>query len=288
MANQPYTPDKVWQWKPGNGGKFANINQPTAGAREERDLPFGKHPFQLYSLATPNGVKVTIMFEELVELGLEEAEYDAYSVNIMEGEQFTSGFVNVNPNSKIPALVDKSADKPIAIFESGAILLHLAEKFDQFIPSDPQGRSQCLSWLFWQVGAGPFLGGGFGHFYAYAPEKFEYPIERFTMEVKRQLDLLDKHLSQNKYICGDEYTIADMAIWPWYGALVNGELYEAAEFLDVKSYLNVNRWSQLIGQRPAVKRGRMVNRAWGEPSEQLIERHDKSDFELRTQDKLDK
>lgn len=281
-----YTPAKVWKFTPGNGGKFANINQPTAGARQSQALPNGKHPFQLYSLATPNGVKVTIMFEELLEAGINDAEYDAYSINIMEGDQFGDEFVAINPNSKIPALLDNSNDNPTPIFESGAILLHLAEKFNAFIPSNPQQKANCLSWLFWQVGAGPYLGGGFGHFYAYAPEKFEYPIERFTMEVKRQLDLLDKHLATNQFMCGDEYTIADMAIWPWYGALVNGELYEAAEFLDVQSYQHLMRWTKEIGERPAVKRGRMVNRAWGDPAEQLIERHDKSDFDLKTQDKI--
>ncbi len=281
-----YTPAKVWKFTPGNGGKFATINQPTAGARHSQALPNGKHPFQLYSLATPNGVKVTIMFEELLEAGINDAEYDAYSINIMEGDQFGDEFVAINPNAKIPALLDNSSDNPTPIFESGAILLHLAEKFNAFIPSTAKQKANCLSWLFWQVGAGPYLGGGFGHFYAYAPEKFEYPIERFTMEIKRQLDLLDKHLAINQFMCGDEYTIADMAIWPWYGALVNGELYEAAEFLDVQSYQHLMRWTKKIGERPAVKRGRMVNRAWGDPAEQLIERHDKSDFDLKTQNKI--
>ena len=286
MSDNSYQPEKVWQWKSENGGKFANINRPIAGSTHDKTLPSGEHPFQLYSLATPNGVKVTIMFEELVELGIEEAEYDAYTINIMEGDQFGSDFVDINPNSKIPALLDKSGDTPTPIFESGAILLHLAEKFNQFIPEDPSMRAQCMSWLFWQVGSGPYLGGGFGHFYAYAPEKFEYPIERFTMEVKRQLDLLDKHLANNTYMCGDQYTIADMAIWPWYGVLVNGDLYDAAEFLDVASYKNLTRWSKAIGDRPAVKRGKMVNRAWGEPSEQLHERHSKDDFLTKTQDKI--
>ena len=282
-----YVPPKVWTWNPGNGGKFAGINRPTAGSRFEKELPEGKHPFQLYSLATPNGVKVTILFEELLALGIKEAEYDAYLINISDGDQFGSGFVEVNPNSKIPALVDKSGEEELCIFESGAILLHLAEKFDAFIPSDPKGRAECLSWLFWQVGSGPYLGGGFGHFYAYAPEKFEYPIDRFAMEVKRQLDVLDRQLANNRFIAGDDYTIADMAIWPWYGALVNNTVYEAAEFLDTKSYKHVLRWADEVGKRPAVQRGRMVNRAWGELESQLRERHDASDFETRTQDKLE-
>ena len=286
MSDTTYTPEKVWTWKKANGGKFANINRPVSGATHDAELKVGEHPFQLYSLATPNGVKVTILFEELLAKGITEAEYDAYLIDISEGHQFSSGFVDVNPNSKIPALVDNSGELPIKLFESGAILLHLAEKFDAFIPQDPAKRAECLTWLFWQVGSGPFLGGGFGHFYHYAPAKFEYPIERFTMEVKRQLDVLDKHLSNNTYMCGDEYTIADMAIWPWYGVLVQGGLYEAAEFLDVKSYKNVQRWAEQIANRDAVKRGRMVNRGWGEPEEQLLERHDASDFELKTQDKL--
>ncbi len=286
MSDNTYTPEKVWTWKKANGGQFANINRPVSGATHEQELAQGEHPFQLYSLATPNGVKVTILFEELLAKGISAAEYDAYLVNISEGEQFSSGFVDVNPNSKIPALVDNSGDKPLKIFESGSILLHLAEKFNAFIPEDTQKRAECLNWLFWQVGSGPFLGGGFGHFYNYAPEKFEYPIERFTMEVKRQLDVLDKHLANNTYMCGDEYTIADMAIWPWYGVLVRGGLYEAAEFLDVASYEHVQRWAEAIANREAVKRGRMVNRAWGELEEQLHERHDVSDFDLKTQDKL--
>jgi GST-like protein len=268
----------VWQWQQNNGGKFANINRPVSGATHDQQLPKGEHPFQLYSLATPNGVKVTILFEELIELGISAAEYNAYSVNILEGEQFGSGFVDVNPNSKIPALVDNSQDEPIHLFESGAILLHLAEKFEQFIPMNAQQRAECLAWLFWQVGSGPFLGGGFGHFYAYAPEKFEYPINRFAMEVKRQLDVLDKHLANNQYMVGDTYTIADMAIWPWYGGLVLGELYDAAEFLQVNEYKHVVRWAKEIGQRPALQRGKRVNKTWGEESEQLAERHSAADF----------
>lgn len=286
MSDTTYTPEKVWTWKKANGGKFANINRPVSGATHDAELQAGEHPFQLYSLATPNGVKVTILFEELLAKGISAAEYDAYLIDISEGQQFSSGFVDVNPNSKIPALIDNSGDKPIKLFESGAILLHLAEKFNAFIPQDAAKRAECLTWLFWQMGSGPFLGGGFGHFYHYAPEKFEYPIERYTMEVKRQLDVLDKHLAENTFMCGDEYTIADMAIWPWYGVLVRGGLYEAAEFLDVKSYQHVQRWAEQIANRDAVKRGRMVNRAWGEPEEQLFERHDASDFELKTQDKL--
>lgn len=278
MTNSTYTPPKVWQWQQNNGGKFANINRPVSGATHDQLLPKGEHPFQLYSLATPNGVKVTILFEELIELGISAAEYDAYSVNILEGEQFGSGFVDVNPNSKIPALVDNSQDEPIHLFESGAILLHLAEKFEQFIPMNAQQRAECLAWLFWQVGSGPFLGGGFGHFYAYAPEKFEYPINRFAMEVKRQLDVLDKHLANNQYMVGDTYTIADMAIWPWYGGLVLGELYDAAEFLQVNEYKHVMRWAKDIEQRPAVQRGKRVNKTWGEESEQLAERHSAADF----------
>ncbi|MTI12549.1 glutathione-dependent disulfide-bond oxidoreductase [Sansalvadorimonas verongulae] len=287
MADSTYVPPKVWAWCPGNGGQFANINRPVAGSTHDRELPQGKHPFQLYSLATPNGVKVTILFEELLELGITEAEYDAYLIRINEGDQFSSGFVHVNPNSKIPALVDKSGEEEICIFESGSILMHLAEKFGKFIPTDTKGRADCLSWLFWQMGSAPYLGGGFGHFYAYAPEKFEYPIDRFAMEVKRQLDVLDRQLANNRYIIGDEYTIADIAIWPWYGALVNGALYEAAEFLDVDSYKHVVRWAQDIANRPAVQRGRMVNRTWGELTSQLHERHAASDFETQTQDKLE-
>ena len=287
MSEQTYVPPKIWQWNTENGGKFASINRPTAGPTHQADLPSGKHPLQLYSLATPNGVKVTILLEELLALGIKGAEYDAFLINIMEGEQFSSGFVAVNPNSKIPALVDKTNENNLPIFESGAIMIYLAEKFDALIPKEPQMKAQCLSWLFWQVGSGPYLGGGFGHFYAYAPEKFEYPIERFTMEVKRQLDVLDRHLANNKYMCGDQYTIADIAIWPWYGALVQNKVYEAAEFLQTQSYKNLVRWTEEIAERTAVKRGVMVNRSWGELDQQLHERHDASDFELKTQNKLD-
>jgi GST-like protein len=281
-----YQPPKVWQWDKSNGGKFASINRPYAGATHEKELPVGKHPLQLYSLATPNGVKVTIMLEELLAKGIKQAEYDAHLINILEGDQFSSGFVAINPNSKIPALVDLSGDSPINIFESGSILLYLAEKFEALMPQTQYERTQCLNWLFWQMGSAPYLGGGFGHFYAYAPEKYEYPINRFTLEIKRQLDVLDKHLAHNTYIVGDEYSIADIAIWPWYGQLVQNKLYDAAEFLDAASFHHVNRWADQIAQRPAVKRGLMVNKTWGEPSEQLHERHDASDFELRTQDKL--
>lgn len=281
-----YTPPKVWTWNPGNGGKFANINKPTAGATQDKALPVGKHPFQLYSLATPNGVKVTVMLEELLAKGHTGAEYDAWLIKINEGDQFGSGFVEVNPNSKIPALMDYSGDTPQRIFESGAILLYLAEKFGAFLPTDHAARTECLSWLFWQMGSAPYLGGGFGHFYAYAPEKFEYCIDRFTMETKRQLDVLDKHLADHAYMAGDDYTIADMAIWSWYGQLVLGRLYDAAEFLDVQSYKHVMAWAEKIDARPAVKRGRMVNRAFGEPETQLHERHDASDFDTNTQDKI--
>jgi len=286
MSESTYEPPKIWQWNTESGGKFASINRPIAGATHQADLPVGKHPLQLYSLATPNGVKVTILLEELLALEIKEAEYDAHLINIMEGDQFGSGFVEVNPNSKIPALVDNSSDNQLPIFESGAILLYLAEKFNAFLPKEPLLKSQCLSWLFWQVGSAPYLGGGFGHFYAYAPEKFQYPIERFTMEVKRQLDVLDRHLANNQYMCGDQYTIADMAIWAWYGALMQNKVYEAAEFLQTQSYKNLVRWTEEIGKRPAVKRGVMVNRAWGELDEQLHERHDASDFEFQTQNKL--
>ncbi len=279
-----YEPPKVWTWETKSGGQFANINRPIAGATHDKDLQIGKHPFQLYSLATPNGVKVTVLFEELLALGLTDAEYDAWLINIGEGDQFGSGFVDVNPNSKIPALMDHSGDAPIRIFESGAILLHLAEKFDQFLgPKDK--RPEMLSWLFWQMGSAPYLGGGFGHFYAYAPEKWEYPINRFAMETKRQLDVLDRHLADHKYLV-DDYSIADIAIWSWYGQLVLGRLYSAAEFLDVESYKNVMRWAKEIDARPAVGRGRMVNRAFGAPDTQLHERHDAADFETQTQDKL--
>ncbi len=281
-----YTPPKVWTWDKESGGRFANINRPISGATHEKDLPVGKHPLQLYSLATPNGVKVTVMLEELLALGHSGAEYDAWIVRIQEGDQFGSGFVAANPNSKIPALMDHSTPTPTRVFESGAILLYLAEKFGAFLPTDHAKRTECLSWLFWQMGSAPYLGGGFGHFYAYAPTKIEYCIDRFAMEVKRQLDVLDKHLATNEYMAGDEYSIADMAIWPWYGAVVANVVYEAAEFLDAASYTHVNRWTQQIAQRPAVKRGRMVNRGWGEPASQLLERHDASDFETKTQDKL--
>jgi len=287
MSDNPYTPPKIWQWDSASGGKFASINRPIAGATHDKALPLGKHPLQLYSLATPNGVKVTILLEELLALGFAGAEYDAHLIQIMDGDQFSSGFVGVNPNSKIPALLDRSASPPIRVFESGAILLYLAEKFGAFIPTAIAKRAECLSWLFWQMGSAPMLGGGFGHFYAYAPQKYEYPINRYAMEVKRQLDVLDRQLAVHPYIAGDDYTIADMAIWPWYGAVVNNTVYEAAEFLEAHTYKHVRRWTDLIGQRPAVKRGRMVNRAWGEPSEQLRERHDASDFDTRTQDKLD-
>jgi GST-like protein len=282
-----YVPPKVWTWKPGNGGQFANINRPTAGATHEKALPVGKHPLQLYSLATPNGQKVTIMLEELLAAGHTGAEYDAWLIRIAEGDQFSSGFVDLNPNSKIPALLDRSGPQPIRVFESGAILVHLAEKFGAFLPTDPAPRAETLSWLFWQMGAGPYLGGGFGHFYAYAPTKIEYAIDRFAMEVKRQLDVLNRRLADSRYIAGDSYTIADMAIWPWYGALVNGQAYDAGEFLQVQDYTHVRRWTDEIAARPAVQRGRMVNRVTGDLASQLRERHDASDFETRTQDKLE-
>ncbi|MBE01771.1 glutathione-dependent disulfide-bond oxidoreductase [Marinobacter lutaoensis] len=288
MSDPTYTPPKVWQWDPGNGGKFASINRPVAGPTHEKELPVGQHPIQLYSLATPNGVKATVMLEELLALGHEGAEYDAWLIRITEGEQFGSGFVKVNPNSKIPAMVDRSVEPSIRVFESGSILLYLAEKFGEFLPKDPAGRTETLNWLFWQMGSAPFLGGGFGHFYAYAPEKYEYPINRYTMEVKRQLDVLDRQLAEHRYVAGETYTIADMAIWPWYGALVKGVLYDAAEFLEAHTYTHVIRWADEIAQRPAVQRGRMVNRTWGELSSQLHERHDASDFEQRTQDKLER
>lgn len=279
MSDPIYTPPKVWKWEEGNGGKFANINRPIAGATRDKVLPVGEHPFQLYSLATPNGVKVTVMFEELVELGIKEAEYDAYTINIMEGDQFGSEFVDINPNSKIPALSDTSTTPPTRIFESGAILVYLAEKFNVFLPTEPAQRAEVMSWLFWQMGATPMLGGGFGHFYAYAPEKYQYPIDRYTMEIKRQLDVLDKQLANHQFIAGDEYTIADMAIWPWYGALVKNEVYEAAEFIEAHTYKNVIRWTDEIAQRPAVKRGRIVNKSWGQPEQQLMERHSAADFD---------
>lgn len=286
MSQDVYTPPKVWQWEQGTGGKFANINRPISGATHDKELPVGKHPLQLYSLATPNGVKVTVMLEELLAAGVQAAEYDAWPIVIMEGEQFGSGFVEVNPNSKIPALMDHSTNPPTRVFESGSILLYLAEKFGHFIPKSPAERTECLNWLFWQMASAPILGGGFGHFFAYAPEKYRYPIDRYTMEVKRQLDVLDKQLAKHEYIAGNEYTIADIAIWPWYGLLVRNEVYEAAEFLDAYIYKNVNRWAEKIAARPAVERGRMVNRTWGDPAGQLRERHDASDFELRTEDKL--
>ena len=280
-----YTPAKVWTWNKENGGKFANINRPIAGATHDKDLPVGRHPLQLYSLATPNGVKVTGMLEELLALGHSGAEYDAWLIRIDEGHQFGSGFVSANPNSKIPALVDRSGPTPIRVFESGAILVHLAEKFGSFMPTAGPARAACWSWLFWQIGSAPYLGGGFGHFYAYAPTKIEYAIDRFAMEVKRQLDVLDRHLADNEYMAGHDYSIADMAIWPWYGALAKGLLYEAGEFLQVNEYPNLQRWTDLIASRPAVQRGRMVNRTWGEPVSQLHERHDAGDFDTKTQDK---
>jgi GST-like protein len=280
-----YTPPKVWSWSKENGGRFANINRPIAGPTHHKELPVGHHPLQLYSLATPNGVKVTVMLEELLALGHRGAEYDAWLIRI-DGIQFGSGFVAVNPNSKIPALMDHSGPTPIRVFESGSILLHLAEKFGAFLPTDVAKRAECLSWLFWQMGSAPYLGGGFGDFYAYAPTKIEYAIDRFAMEVKRQLDVLDRRLADNAYVAGDDYSIADIAIWPWYGGLAKGVLYGAGEFLAVQEYKNVQRWADAIAARPAVRRGRMVNRTWGEPSSQLHERHDASDFETRTQDKV--
>ena len=281
-----YTPPKVWTWETESGGRFASINRPIAGPTHDKELPVGKHPFQLYSLATPNGVKVTVMLEELLALGITEAEYDAWLIRIGDGDQFGSGFVDINPNSKIPALVDHSGPTPQRVFESGAILLYLAEKFGKFIPVDAGARAETLSWLFWQMGSAPYLGGGFGHFYAYAPEKLEYPINRFSMETKRQLDVLDRQLAEHEYIAGSGYTIADIAIWSWYGQLALGRLYDAAEFLDVESYKNVMRWATAIDARPAVQRGRMVNRVNGDLHTQLHERHDASDFDTRTQDKI--
>ncbi len=277
-----YTPPKVWTWEKPNGGQFANVNRPTAGSREKKELPIGRHPIQLYSMGTPNGVKVTIMLEELLAIGHIGAEYDAWLIRIGEGDQFSSGFVKINPNSKIPALLDRSKSPPIPIFESGSILLYLAEKFDAFLPKDIATRTETMNWLFWQMGSAPYLGGGFGHFYAYAPFKMEYPIDRFAMETKRQLDVLDQRLAKNEYLAGKEYTIADIAVFPWYGALVKGWLYGAAEFLSVHEYVNVQRWADRILERPAVKRGRIVNRTWGEPSEQLLERHDSSDFDNKS------
>jgi GST-like protein len=285
--SNPYTPPPIWTWNKPSGGRFANINRPVAGATHTQDLPRGKHPLQLYSLATPNGVKVTVMLEELLALGFGGAEYDAWLIRINEGHQFGSGFVEVNPNSKIPALLDCSGPNPVRVFESGAILLYLAEKFGAFVPADPGRRAECLSWLFWQMGAAPYLGGGFGHFYAYAPTKIEYAVDRFAMEVKRQLDVLNQRLAESRFISGDDYTIADMAIWPWYGGLSKGLLYEAGEFLQVKEYTHVIRWADEIAKRPAVMRGRMVNRVMGPPESQLHERHDASDFDTRTQDKVE-
>lgn len=280
-----YTPPKVWTWEKASGGQFANINRPIAGPTHEKDLPVGKHPFQLYSLGTPNGQKVTIMLEELLAAGHKGAEYDAWLIKI-DGDQFSSGFVDVNPNSKIPALMDRSGPTPIRVFESGAILMHLAEKFDAFLPTGQPARAEALSWLFWQMGSAPFVGGGFGHFYAYAPEKIEYAINRYAMETKRQLDVLDRRLADNEFVAGSEYTIADMAIWPWYGGMAKGLQYGAGEFLSVHEYKNVIRWADQLAERPAVKRGRMVNRVQGEPSTQLRERHDASDFDTKTQDKV--
>ncbi|MGB7242946.1 MAG: glutathione-dependent disulfide-bond oxidoreductase [Sulfitobacter sp.] len=287
MTDQPdYTPPDVWTWDSESGGRFASINRPIAGAMQDKDLPVGHQPLQLYSLATPNGVKVTVLLEELLALGIEGAEYDAWLIKIGDGDQFGSGFVDVNPNSKIPALMDRSGKVPQRVFESGAILLYLAEKFGAFLPNDPAARTECLSWLFWQMGSAPYLGGGFGHFYAYAPEKYEYPINRFTMEVKRQLDVLDQNLSTHDFVAGGDYTIADIAIWSWYGQLVLGRLYGAAEFLDVDSYTHVMRWAKAIDARPAVQRGRMVNRTFGDPETQLHERHHAGDFVTQTQDKI--
>jgi GST-like protein len=288
MTSPPdYVPPNVWTWNKENGGRFANINRPISGATHQKDLPVGRHPLQLYSLATPNGVKVTVMLEELLALGHRGAEYDAWLIRIGDGDQFGSGFVEVNPNSKIPAVMDRSGPTPIRVFETGAILMYLAEKFGSaFLPTDIAKRAECLSWLFWQMGSAPYLGGGFGHFYAYAPSKIEYAIDRFAMETKRQLDVLDKRLTDNEYIAGQDYTIADIAIWPWYGGLAKGVLYGAAEFLQVQEYTHVQRWAEAIAKRPAVQRGRMVNRVFGEPSSQLHERHDASDFETKTQDKI--
>jgi len=285
-SSSEYTPPKIWTWNQASGGRFASINRPISGATHDKDLPIGRHPLQLYSLGTPNGVKVTVMLEELLALGHRGAEYDAWLIRIGDGDQFGSGFVAVNPNSKIPALVDRSGPAPIRVFESGAILMHLAEKFGAFLPTEAGARAECLSWLFWQMGSAPYLGGGFGHFYAYAPTKMEYPIDRFAMEVKRQLDVLDRRLAGAEYLAGGEYTIADIAVWPWYGGLAKGWLYEAAEFLQVQEYKNVQRWADAIGKRPAAQRGRMVNRVTGDPASQLHERHDAGDFDTKTQDKL--
>jgi GSH-dependent disulfide-bond oxidoreductase len=281
-----YAPPKIWTWNKENGGQFASINRPIAGATHDKELPVGRHPLQLYSLGTPNGVKVTVMLEELLALGHQDAEYDAWLIRINEGQQFGSGFVAVNPNSKIPALLDRSGPKPVRVFESGAILMYLAEKFGAFLPTSQPARAECLSWLFWQMGSAPFLGGGFGHFYAYAPTKIEYAIDRYAMEVKRQLDVLDRHLADHQHLVGDDYSIADMAVWAWYGALVRGVLYGAGEFLQVQTYTHVARWAEQIAKRPAVQRGRMVNRTFGEPASQLHERHEASDFDTQTQDKI--
>ena len=278
-SESQYTPPEVWTWDAESGGRFAGINRPVSGATHEKDLPVGEHPLQLYSLGTPNGVKVTLMLEELLELGVSDAEYDAWPINILSGDQFSSGFVAANPNSKIPALLDRSGESPIRIFESGAILVHLAEKFGHFLPASADARAEVMSWLFWLQGSAPFLGGGFGHFYAYAPEKWQYPINRYAMEVKRHLDLLDKTLADRPFLAGSDYTIADIATWPWYGALAKGLLYEAGTFLDVTSYTHVQRWTQEIGERPAAKRGILVNRAWGDENKQLPERHSASDFD---------
>lgn len=286
MSNKPYTPPKKWTWEKESGGTFSKINKPVAGATHEKELPQGRHALQLYSLGTPNGQKVTIMLEELLAMGFSGAEYDAHLVKIGDGDQFGSGFVEINPNSKIPALIDRSEVGHIRIFESGAIMLYLADKFKTLIPQNPKGRAECLNWLFWQMGAAPFLGGGFGHFYVYADEKLEYPINRYTMEVKRQLDVLDKHLAENEFMVGSEYTIADISIWPWWGGVYSGAVYDAAEFLDTASYKHVGRWAKEIASRPAVKKGRIVNRTWGPLNRQLHERHDASDFDVRTQDKL--
>jgi GST-like protein len=286
MSDTEYTPPKVWTWNKENGGRFASINRPIAGPTHDKDLQVGKHPIQLYSLGTPNGVKVTIMLEELLAKGHAGAEYDAWLVNIGEGDQFSSGFVSANPNSKIPAMMDHSTTPPTRVFESASILLYLSEKFGEFMPTDHVARTETLNWLFWQMGSAPYLGGGFGHFYAYAPIKIEYAIDRFAMEVKRQLDVLDRNLAEREYMAGDEYTIADMAIWPWYGAVVANAAYDAAEFLETHTYTNVKRWMDLVGARPAVQRGRMVNRVFGDPAMQLHERHDASDFDTKTQDKI--
>ncbi|WP_370263497.1 glutathione-dependent disulfide-bond oxidoreductase [Limnobacter sp.] len=285
MSQDVYTPPKVWKWEKASGGTFANINRPIAGPTHDKPLPVGKHPLQLYSLATPNGVKVTVMLEELLAAGHSGAEYDAHLIKIGEGDQFSSGFVQANPNSKIPVLVDHSTNPPTRVFESGSILVYLAEKFGAFLPQDPAKRTETLNWLFWQMGSAPMLGGGFGHFYVYAPEKYEYPINRFAMEVKRQLDVLNRQLANNEFVAGSEFTIADMAIWPWYGGVAVGAVYNAAEFLSTHEYTHVLRWAEQVAKRPAVQRGRMVNRTWGKPEEQLWERHDASDFETKTQDK---